>query len=316
MNLYHSTTELPYGRRYIATLGLFDGVHLGHQHLVAATKAMAKEYGAESLVVTMDPHPLAILRPDNPLPRALTSLSQKVHHLEKLGIDHLLVLPFTWELSQLSPKEFVQPLIKVGLQGMMLGYDNRFGKRSDGETLASFDALLESLGLTIRRVSSLDLESEAVSSSRIRELIAKADFPAAEALMGRPFSIIGSVQGGRQIGRTIGFPTANIVPYDSKMTLPEVGVFVSEVRKGSEVFPAMSYYGSTPTITPVGEVMNRIEAFLFDFEGDLYGAELEIAFRKFLRPDKKFAGLYELEAQLERDAIATREFFQTHLLAL
>lgn len=316
MKLYHSIDELPRGKKLVATLGLFDGVHLGHQLLARATCKMARELGAESLVVTMGEHPMTVLRPDEPLPRTLLSLDQKRTQLERLGIDHLLVLPFTLELSQLSAEEFVRPLMGAGVVGMMLGYDNRFGRRVEGERRESFDARLEALGLEIRRVEPLEIDGDTVSSSRIRALIAEADFAAAERLLGRPYSIIGKVQEGRQIGRTIGYPTANIVPYDDKVTLPEVGVYISEVRKGTEVYPSMSYYGSTPTITPNGQVIYRIEAYLFGFDGDLYHEELEIAFRHFLRPDQKFDGLEALQAQLKRDATATQDFFRTHPLAL
>lgn len=316
MKIYHSIDELPVGRRLIATLGLFDGVHLGHQHLIKATKEMAQEFGAESFVVTMEEHPLKVLRPDLPLPRTLITLNQKINRLSLLGIDHLLVLPFTLELSRLSAEEFIRPMISAGLVGMMLGYDNRFGKRVQGETRDSFDARLEALGLTIRRVNPFVLDGDTVSSSRIRTLISEANFTEAEKLFGRPYSIIGKVQEGRRIGRTIGYPTANIVPYDNEITLPKVGVYISEVKKGQQVYPAMSYYGSTPTITPNGTVHHRIEAFLFGFDGDLYQEELEIAFRRFLRPDQKFDGLEALEAQLRQDAEATQEFFRTHPLAL
>ena len=316
MKLYHSIDELPQGNKLVATLGLFDGVHLGHQHLVRATREMAREFGAESLVITMAEHPLSVLRPDAPQPRTLISLHQKIDQLKRLGIDHLLVLPFTRELSQLSAEEFIRPLISAGLEGMMLGYDNRFGKRIEGEVREGFDARLEALGLTIRRVEPFMVEGETVSSSRIRALIANANFEEAERLFGRPYSIVGMVQTGRQIGRTIGYPTANIVPHDDKVTLPEVGVYISEVKRGNQVFPAMSYYGSTPTITPNGAVLYRIEAYLFGFKGDLYEEELEIAFRRFLRPDQKFEGLEALEAQLKRDAESTLDFFSTHPLAL
>lgn len=316
MKIYHSIEELPQGKRLVATLGLFDGVHLGHQHLIRSTLDMARELGAETLVVTMSEHPLKVLRPDLPLPRTLISLDQKIDLLRRLGIDHLLVLSFTLELSKQSAEEFIQPLISSGLEGMMLGYDNRFGRRIEGEERETFDARLESLGLIIRRVEPLIIDGASVSSTRIRSLIADANFSEAEKLLGRPYSIIGWVNKGRQIGRTIGYPTANIVPYDDRVTLPEVGVYISEVRWGDQVYPAMSYYGSTPTITPHGIVLYRIEAYLLGFDGNLYEEELEIAFRHFLRPDQEFDGLEALEAQLKIDAIATQEFFKTHPMAL
>lgn len=320
MKIYKSISELSLevgtGRRLVATLGLFDGVHLGHQHLIRAMQEMARIFGAESMVVTMDRHPLELLKPDSPRPRTLCSQSQKEALIASMGVEHLLVLPFTSELASHSATEFVAPLQETGLVGMMLGYDNRFGRREDGLTQELFDQRLEAAGLHIERVTPFEVLGGTVSSSRIRAAIADNDLPLAEQLLGRPFSIVGKVHEGRRIGHTIGFPTANVIPYDSDLTLPEEGVYISEVRLGDEVYPAMSYYGSTPTITPGGAVINRIEAYLLDYKGDLYGHELEVAFRRFVRADQRFESLQELEQQLYRDEQTTRQFFSHHGVAL
>lgn len=317
--VYHTIEELKTGaegRPLVATLGLFDGVHLGHQHLIEACKDMAQSLGADSLVITMDSHPLATLRPELPIPRTLTSLRQKIVHLQHTGVDHIIVLPFTEELASHSATSFIAPFVSLGLRGMMLGYDNRFGRHDKAESLQDFDRSLATLGLEIHRVAPYLIEGEVVSSSRIRDLIGAMDFPSAQRLLGRPYSIVGRVGSGRKIGRTINFPTANIIPNDNQVTLPEVGVYISEVRLGTDLYPSMSYYGSTPTITPGGEVRQRIEAYLFGFRGDLYDQELEVGFRKYLRPDIRFEGLHQLKQQLERDAAASLMFFQDQPLTL
>lgn len=317
--VYHTLDELREGisdKPLVATLGLFDGVHLGHQHLIDATRAMADRLGAESLVITIDRHPLAVLRPEQPLPRTLTSLRQKLVHLRHTGVDHVIVLPFTRELASLSAQKFIQPYIDLGLKGMMLGYDNRFGRKEPNMTQESFDQNLKDLGVEIERVGSYVIDGEVVSSSRIRDYIGAMNFPHAERLLGRPYSIVGKVGQGRKIGRTIDFPTANIIPNDNQVTLPEVGVYVSEVRLGGKIYPSMSYYGSTPTITPDGAVLQRIEAYLFGFQGNLYDQELEIGFRKYLRPDIRFESLDALKQQLERDAASSQLFFRDHPFTL
>lgn len=308
--------EMSKEKRLVATLGLFDGVHLGHQHLIRAMQEMAKAYDAESLVVTLDRHPLEVLKPELPRPRTLSSSAQKETLIAALGVDHLLVLPFTSQLAARSATQFVAPLQQAGLIGMMLGYDNRFGRKEPQLTRDAFDQRLREVGLQIERVNPFVLEGETVSSSRIRAAIARNDLSTAEHLLGRPFSITGRVHDGRQIGRSIGFPTANVIPYDSHLTLPAEGVYISEVRVGDKVYPAMSYYGSTPTITPGGEVINRIEAYLLDYSQDLYGQELEVAFRQFIRSDERFESLAKLQEQLHRDEQTTRDFFRHHPLAL
>ncbi|MDO5017243.1 MAG: riboflavin biosynthesis protein RibF [Porphyromonas sp.] len=321
MKIYRSIAELkqsplPAGKRIIATLGLFDGVHLGHRHLIGACCAMAREMDAESMVITLDRHPLDVLRPDLPRPHTLCSLRQKVELIRRVGADHLLILPFDKALAGKSLTEFLQPIVESGLAGMMLGYDNRFGNDGSQYSQEEFDRRLRALGLEVRRVEPLESDGAAVSSSRIRALIAQNDLEATERLLGRPYSILGRVKSGRRIGRTLGFPTANIVPEDPRVTLPQEGVYITEVRLRDRVYPSMSYYGSTPTITPDGVPINRIEAYLFDFEGDLYGEELEVGFRKFVRGDQQFENLDALTRQLEKDAQTTVDFFKSHDLMM
>lgn len=321
-SVYHTLAELQTelsgkGGAYIATLGLFDGVHIGHQYLIEQCISRARAEGKESLVITLDRHPLSVLFPDRPLPHTLASLSQKVKWIEQIGPDHLLVLPFTPELAHLSASAFIAPFIDLGLRGLVLGYDNRFGS-CDGrhDSLSDFDQALTHLGLEVHRVTPFLHRGEVVSSSRIRQAIQELHFEVAEELLGRPYTLVGSVQGGRQIGRTIGFPTANVVPYDSQVTLPQVGVYIAEVAHRGQLYPSMAYYGSTPTISDGGQPLYRVEAYLFGFEGELYGEELEVGFRHFLRPDQKFESLQHLHHQLQADADATLHYFQTHSFTL
>ncbi len=321
MNVYYSLSELKAqlaeDSTLIATIGLFDGVHRGHQYLIERCRHKAKALSAQSLVITMDRHPLSVLCPEKPLPPTLASLEQKIKWISETGADHLLVLPFSKEVSKLSVSRFLEPLIAVGLKGLVLGYDNRFGSKEDaGATLADFDARITTLGISLERVEPFLYHDEIISSSRIRRAITKLMFDEAEAMLGRPYTLIGMVQEGRRIGRSIGFPTANIVPYDPNVKLPEEGVYIADVCYGEKVYPSMAYYGSTPTITPNAVPIYRVEAYLFGFKGDLYGKELEIGFRQFLRSDKQFSSLEELQEQLSRDAETTLKFYETHSFSL
>lgn len=317
--IYHSVEELQNRGDHnplVATLGLFDGVHLGHQHLINAMLSMAKDLGAESLIITLDRHPTTVLSPNDQPPLKISSLRDRLRLLSETGADHILVLPFTKELSKQPPTKFIAPIVDAGLIGMMLGYDNRFGKRMLDETVDSFDQDLEDIGLTIRRVSTYEDGGIPVSSSRIRYCLAQKNFTQIEQLLGRPFSLSGRVTGGRQIGRTISYPTANIVPEDPNVILPEVGVYISEVIIDEKVYTGMSYYGSTPTVSNSGIIQNRIEVFVFDFDGYLYDKDLTISFRKFIRSDEKFDSLEELQKQLESDERLSREFFKHNPILL
>lgn len=301
--------------RVVATMGFFDGVHLGHRALLEETRKMAKQMSAKSMVVTLDQHPMRVLFPDRPHPLLLSSLKRKVQLIAESDIDYILVLPFTQELAKLSSEEFLRPLIECGLVGMMLGYDNRFGRRMEGETLEIFDERLRGLGLEINRITEFKINGALVSSSAIRHCLKSHDIEGLEALLGRTYSFLGIVKQGRQIGRTINYPTANIEPYDADLAMPPVGIYVAEVRVQESVYPAMAYYGSSPTVTG-GNQAYRLEAYLFGYAGNLYQEEVEIAFRTYLRDDVQFKGLDALSTQLKKDEEATIAYYASHKMTL
>lgn len=317
--VFYSISEMQEGiapsERLVATMGFFDGVHLGHRALIRATKEMATQRDAKSMVITLDQHPMSVLFPERPHPLLLSSLKRKVQLLRATHPDYILVLPFSKEMSQLTSSEFITPILSQGLIGMMLGYDNRFGKRKEGETLEMFDNQLRALGLEVNRITRFEVKDTLVSSSAIRTCLMEHDLERLETLLGRPYSFLGIVREGRQIGRTINYPTANIEPYDPHIAMPPVGIYVAEVRVHDRVYPAMAYYGSCPTVSD-GDESYRLEAFLFGFSGDLYHEEVEIALRSYLRDDIKFEHLDELAAQLKKDEAATIAYYNTHSTTL
>lgn len=302
------------GRPFIATMGYFDGVHLGHRALIQQTHREAQDRDYASVVITLDRHPREVLRPDLPVPERLMSLQNKLRILAQHPGEAVLLLRFTPDLAAESVETFLRPLIEVGLRGLVLGYDNRFGRYEPELTLGQFDERIRALGLSVNRIKRVVVSGEGVSSTAIRTCVREGDFEQAEKMLGRPYSFVGEVVTGRQIGRTLSYPTANITPIDPHLVLPGDGIFASEVRVADSVYPAMAYYGSSPTIGKGLE--RRLEAFLFGYSGDLYGDQVEIAFRTFLRSDVTFASRDELAQQLRRDEQATKDYFETHPMTL
>lgn len=302
------------GNPTAATIGFFDGVHKGHQKLLCELKQRAKEIDGESLVITFDEHPAKVLYPDSPPPVVLSSLSNKISLIAELGIDHLIVIHFTRDVAAIEPHAFIAPLMeRGGLTDLVMGYDNRFGRRSD-MSLDDYDAYIKSWGITLKRITPMLVDGGTVSSSAIRKLVASCDFDAVQKLLGRPYGFKGRVRHGQKIGRTIDYPTANIQPLDPDIYLPEVGIYIAEVRVGDRIHKAMAYYGGRPTIDTSHRL--GLEAYLLDYSGDLYDKEIEIGFRFFLREDKKFDSILELAEQLKKDEEDTRTYFNTHTLSM
>ncbi len=295
------------GCPFVATVGSFDGVHVGHRAVIERTVREAERGGVASVVITFDGHPSEVLRKSTP--PLITGTTEKIRYLAPLGADAILLLPFTPELAALSMSDFIGALREIGLQRMVLGYDSRFGCDTSGIPFDLFDKKMAALGVPVERVAPVSPGGEEVSSSRIRELLAEGLIPEAESLLGHPYSLCGYVAEGRQIGRQMGFPTANIVPEGAAPLIPRDAVLVAEVLLDGVTYPAMAYYGTAPTIS-ADDRDYRIEAFLLDFSGDLYGDHVEISFLLHLRDDRRFDSLGELREQLLEDEKATRDFFR------
>lgn len=295
------------GRTFVATVGSFDGVHLGHRAVIKRTVREAAEEGLASVVITFDGHPSEVLRKS--APPLITGTTEKIRYLAPLGADAILLLPFTQELAALSMSDFIGQLREIGLRRMVLGYDSRFGSDASGIPFDLFDKKMASLGVPVDRVAPVSPGGVEISSSHIRTLLTEGRIPEAEALLGHSYSLCGYVAEGRQIGRQMGFPTANIVPEGAAPLIPRDAVLAAEVLLDGVTYPAMAYYGTAPTIS-ADDRDYRIEAFLLDFSGDLYGDRVEISFLLYLRGDKRFDSLEELRAQLLQDEQVTRDFFR------
>ncbi|MAK63762.1 MAG: bifunctional riboflavin kinase/FMN adenylyltransferase [Maricaulis sp.] len=304
MQVYQGFQSIPAdGRGSVVALGNFDGVHHGHRHVIALAAELAETLDAPLGVALFDPHPRRFFAPEAPAFR-LMGEHRRNRTLEDLGVRNLHVLPFTADMAAMTPEQFVEQVLHQGLgvRGVITGADFRFGAGRAG-TIGDLERLCEARGI---RTAFADLHgngADKVSSTRIRKAILDGDMKAAAELMGSPWAIEGIVQKGDQRGRTIGFPTANIDLGD--FVRPAYGVYAVRVRLDGKGDPieAVANFGKRPTVDGLSELL---EVHLFDFDGDLYGRELEVEFRGFIRPERKFDGLDALKDQIARDAAAAR----------
>jgi len=278
-------------------LGNFDGLHLGHRAVIEAARERSRQTGARLCVATFDPAPRRFFNPQEPPFRILTD-RQRAAILRDLGVDVLLLLPFDARMAAMSDRTFVtEALCGIGAVSVAAGFDFHFGRgrMGDGPALKRLGA---EAGIVVDIVEKISADGEKVSSSRIRQAIADGDMAGATRLLGRPWVIDGVVEHGEKRGRTLGFPTANIRLGD--IIEPRFGVYAVHVKIDGESAwrRAAASYGRTPT-TGVREPL--LELFLLDFEGDLYGRRLDVAFRRFLRPELRFGSLDALVVQMKKD---------------
>lgn len=299
MKIYHQLADFHPPQYSVVTSGTFDGVHLGHQKILGRLKELAARKQGETVLLTYWPHPRLILQPEDKSLRLLSTLSEKVNLLEEMGVDHLIILPFTKELSQMSSEEFIREILvdKIQTKTLVIGYDHKFGKNREGsfEYLQSHSHLF---GFAIEEISRQDVDDLGVSSTKIRTALAQGDISTANKYLGRPYDLSGQVVNGQQIGRSLGFPTANIQIADDFKLLPRDGAYAVHAEVNSIQYKAILNIGDRPTVD--GE-KKTIEAHLIDFKGNLYGQELRIYFQEFLREEKKFESLDALKNQLVID---------------
>lgn len=288
----------------VLTVGSFDGVHLGHQHMLACVRDAARLDGGTPAVMTMRPHPRQYFAPGH-APNLLTSDKQKVELLTACGVQVVYFLPFDAQTANLEPEQFLEDILvgRCRPRKLFVGHDFRFGKGARGD----FDLLLqkqEEFGYSVAEVPPLVLDGERVSSTLIRERVIEGDLAGAERFLGRKYSIVGEVVEGRHIGAQLGFPTANVRPGDS--AVPAHGVYVAEVMLDGRMIPAAVNIGIAPTIRHEDIL---IEAHLLGFNDELRGKEIEIVFHHRLRPEYKFPSREALVAQIARDVATTRSYF-------
>lgn len=288
-------------RETILTIGVFDGVHLGHHHLLRHLLLRAQQENLLSGVVTFDRHPQTILSPQTWL-SWLTTLEDRTTLLRKFGVELIVVLPFTREIAQISAGNFVQLLKQyLKMRRLVIGPDFALGKEREGN-VSRLQALGQEIGFSVEVVSPVVLDGVVISSTAIREALAYGDMKRVEKLVGRPFSFTGEVVPGAGRGRALGFPTANLEA-KPEQALPRDGIYATISQINQELFPSVTNIGIRPTF---GGGKHIVEVYLLDYEGELYGEKLRIDFIDRLRDEKRFESAEQLKAQIRRDVEQAR----------
>ena len=291
----------------VATIGFFDGVHLGHRHLINQVKMAASLNGWCSSIITFPVHPRQVIQ-SNYQPSLLSSPEEKVELLGTTGIDNCILLPFTRELSQLTAREFMQLLYdNYKVRMLVIGYDHRFG-HNRAETFEDYCRYGRELGIHIMQATAYTQEQDKVSSSVIRRALLSGEVSTATKYLGYPYFMQGTIVGGYQVGRKIGFPTANLhVDFPNKL-IPAIGVYAVRVSVNGQDYKGMLNIGHRPTINNGTDL--SIEVHILDFEGDIYHQPMRIEFVDFLRPEAKFHSVDELVLQIQKDKEETLKVFQ------
>ncbi len=296
-------------KKPILTIGTFDGLHLGHRKVLNDLKAIAKDAGGESVVFTFYPHPRIITSPNEQNLRLITTLEEKIELFKQLNIDHLIVYPFDYQFSQLSYQDFVKQVLidKIRLHTLVIGYDHRFGKERKGD----FESLLKIANKNNFEICILDalkVDELNVSSTKIRQALQDGNIRLANKMLGHRFTLHGKVVEGNKVGRTIGFPTANIESSDKNKIIPRYGVYAVKIRVGNQLFNGMLNVGTRPTFNKNAD--NRsVEVNIFDFNQDIYHQKVELIFFDRTRDEKKFKSAEELKQQLTQDEKQIRAIF-------
>jgi riboflavin kinase/FMN adenylyltransferase len=323
MQVHRALDQLPPFRNAVVTIGTFDGVHKGHQQIISGMKAVAAETDGETVILTFHPHPRKVVNGASGPVALLNTLDEKIELLSAQGVDHLVVIPFTREFSLLSADEYIEQFLVRYFHPhtIIIGYDHRFGNNRSGD-FRLLELRSADLGFQVREIPEQVLDDVKVSSTRIREALQNGNPPLAAELLGYPYFFEGTVVKGQQLGRTLGFPTANIDVPDEEKLIPGNGVYAvtvevrddegvrDDTRAGGGAEPkiptfaeglplkGMMNIGVRPTVDGTRRV---IEAHLLNYAGDLYGRCLRITLRAWLRPEQRFNGLDALKEQLAKD---------------
>lgn len=313
MKVINNITQVRNIRKAVVTIGTFDGVHLGHQAIFKEMRKMAQEIDGETVVVTFHPHPRQVLEIGKETLRFICTQEEKLEKIEEFGIDYVIVIPFTKEFASTPSETFIKEYIidRIHPAVMVVGYDHHFGKNRMGD-FEMLSRLGRQYGFQTVQVEAQYIDQVSVSSTKIRNALTVGNVMLANQLLGYPYSVTGEVVRGNEIGRTIGFPTANLDIPDEFMMIGNPGVYACRTVIDGKVLNAMANTGSRPTIGDRADGDYIIEVNIFDFEGDLYGKRLKVWFLERIRDEVKFNGLKALKAQLEKDREQVEAYFFQH----
>lgn len=306
MEVYQNSKENTSGGPVALSLGMFDGVHLGHQSIIKKLKERAESSQLRTGILTFWPHPRLVFNPSDSL-KLLTTLEEKKNRFETLGIDFLQIQDFSEEFRNLSGTEFVEEILvkRLKVKHLIVGYDHVFGKNRSGN-FQLLESLAPKLGFEVEQMEAVNLHLETISSTKIREALEDGNIKEANAMLGYDYSLSGTVVHGKKLGRTLGYPTANLEVSPLKL-LPKKGAYIAEVFVNDKPYKGMLSIGTNPT---VGGESLTVEVNILDFNEDIYGESIEVHFKDFLHEEIDFEGLEPLKEKLKQDESKTREFFQ------
>ncbi len=304
MQVHRDLQQLPVFRNAVITIGTFDGVHTGHQYILQQLQEAAAFCNGETVIITFDPHPRAVLAPHNQPVHLLTTLDEKIMLLEQQGIDHLVVVPFTKAFSELSATAYLEDFLirTFNPHTIIIGYDHRFGHNREGG-LELLEAEQQKFGFRLLEIPQQVVHNLTVSSTKIRKSLQEGAVQLANELLGYPYFLNGTVVHGDKMGRQLGFPTANISLTDSRKLIPAQGVYAVTVATGGRTLKGALNIGTRPTFN--GTEL-RIEVFILDFNEDIYGHPIRVNFLDYIRSDKKFDSVDALVVQMKDDVEKAR----------
>jgi len=307
MAVFFDIQHLPDFKNAVVTIGTFDGVHEGHKTILQEVVNHSKGAGGESVLLTFEPHPRKLLFPHQPL-GIITPLHQKLQLIADTGIQHIVVVPFTKEFAGMSAEEYIEHFL-VDIfhpHSIIIGYDHRFGHDRRGD-LKLLEHCAQDGGYELIEIPPQLIEDAAVSSTKIRHAILEGRMEDASQMLGRNYSLTGMVVHGNKLGKTLGYPTANLEPNEPEQVIPAMGIYAVQASHNGNLYNGMMSIGYNPTVTDKKEL--KIEANLFDFDREIYGEALEIFFVKKLRDEQKFESLEALIRQLDEDKKTTLQLF-------
>lgn len=307
MNIFHSIDNFHPNKKTIVTIGTFDGVHLGHQQIIKKLIQNAKEKDCESLILTFFPHPRMVLHENTEI-KLLNTIDERVVLLAQTHLDHLIIHPFDKEFAMLSAEDFVKKILvdKLNIHKIIIGYDHHFG-RNRTANIHDLIAFGEKYNFEVEQISVQEINEVSISSTKIRTALETGTIELANEYLGYPYFFNGMVQKGKQLGRTIGFPTANIKIPEIYKLLPKNGVYIVKSLIDNQTVFGMMNIGTNPTVHGSSQ---SIEVHFLDFEGDLYNQNIQISVLKYLRSEQKFDSIELLKKQLEKDKQATISYFK------
>ncbi|MEM6377810.1 MAG: bifunctional riboflavin kinase/FAD synthetase, partial [Bacteroidota bacterium] len=313
MMVHNDLKQLPEFKNAVITIGSFDGVHCGHQKIIQRVNQLAQKVDGESVLITFHPHPRLVIYPKDDSLQLITTIDEKVRLLERYGLDHVVVVPFSIEFSQQSADEYIVNFLvdRFRPKYIVIGYDHKFGLNRQGD-IDFLKHYQEAYDYQVEEIPVQEINDLSISSTKIRKAVQKGEIAAANELLGHYYTLTGTVVHGQQIGITLGFPTANLEVNHPHKLIPPNGIYAVRVKHHDQTYGGMLYIGDRPSLKDLNN--QTIEVNIFEFEKNIYGDRLLVEFVAYVRSDITFSNLADLSVQLGKDKIASQAILQKQVL--